>query len=305
MSHPVFHPKFSVKSAFDGNVVDASDGRYATEKARHYPKSTGRCAVEQSNNSEIVRSSRHQVEARSGAHPVQREFRNTSTRLAEMQATPTQGVRWQVPPAPLRRDIQQLEEQPSKLDRDYWMSTNRVNQQADPVVQGSHHSRRSDSHHESPHRSHESHHSDEHHSHHRHESNAVPRQRPSDRALFQRMGVREIDGQKNLRNKDRVDNFGMDANTFTVTVPAAALDGDEFVIELPDEMQRQGIQVEEVRFGDLPIDTVRDTKGHFPLDAETISENRQYWKGKNVVANRFEAKASAPRSRPSFEPKNL
>lgn len=41
------NPRFSVKASFDGNIIDVSDDQYATEKARNYPKNSGRCSVNQ------------------------------------------------------------------------------------------------------------------------------------------------------------------------------------------------------------------------------------------------------------------
>ncbi len=39
------NPRFSAKAAFDGNIIDAADSEYATPKAKNYPQSSGRCAV--------------------------------------------------------------------------------------------------------------------------------------------------------------------------------------------------------------------------------------------------------------------
>jgi hypothetical protein len=53
MSDPIFHPRFSVRAAFNDGIADASDPQYATAKGRAYANSVKKCTNNEQKSMEV------------------------------------------------------------------------------------------------------------------------------------------------------------------------------------------------------------------------------------------------------------
>lgn len=285
---PVFNPRFSVKSSFGGNEVDVSDGRYATKagKAKLSEPKSMTCydgvSKPKVNQPAINVQAARPMGAR-GPRLAAAELRDAT----RMDPTPQDRTYWkgktvvqktrlQVDPS-TRRYVKPVRPQvtPAPQDRNYWKGKT--------VVQGT--------------------------------------TQPNNPATLLKQAERAVHIQKinrqHLRNE-----------AFTINVPASALEQDEFTLEVPEgvdiknveikiEGQDAELKVEEAvpkdveepkavvakggryrRIADGVDDTARDYRQRKVVVDDRAKEEREYYKGKNIVASANRLKVS------KFAPKN-
>jgi hypothetical protein len=245
------NPRFSVKASFAGNIIDASDNEFATQKARNYPKSSGRCAVNAAQPQievQVAAPARRMQELgvptqedrqHWGGRNVVYQSRKTDTDLGKVTNTPVKVQLNQA--APQRRQVVQAKGVP------------RPQAQVTPTIRQQTH---------------------------------APAANPNNRAFGQKMGQRQVAiqrAQRETRNGPAVNAVSHDANSFVATVPHELLEGDSFTLEMPQGVWGGNV----VRPHQLAQDADRyadqELEDHDATEEAAAVVNRNHWRGKTIV----------------------
>lgn len=278
-SNPAFHPRFSVRNSFDQNLVDVSSGRYASEAGRQLQKQpkTKNCydttskpvVMAQSRPMRNVRAARPNVQARQNQNSDRRDVTPKQPSRQDRQywqskdlvARPAQSKtqpqpvqisfevekRRHLEPYDTKRRPKAVEQTPSQVNRSHWKSNTRVD--APPAVQGCQSCKK--------------------------KRNPRKPVEAMNHEQAKRMGQREGQLQRQLRGLGASQKFTVAAETKRETP-----NNIRFVVDPPREFSVQSNPLP----SHMGVDTADDYRGHKIKKDESAVQRRQYWQGKNVVA---------------------
>jgi hypothetical protein len=247
------HPRFSVKASFAGNIIDASDNEYATQKARNYPKSSGRCVVNVAQPQVEVQAAPARRLQELGI-PTQEGKQYWGGRTVVYQPRKTDADIGQVTNTPVnRQQVRTVAPQQRQAVKAKGVTRQVVQQQIQPKVVNR-------------------------------QTVAAPVPNPNNRAFGQKMGQREVaiqKAQRQARHGEAV--VEQNANSFVATVPHELLEGDSFILEMPqgawsgNVVRPHELAQEADRYAD------QELEDHDATEEAAAVVNRNHWRGKTIV----------------------
>lgn len=317
MENEILYPKFSVRAAFDSGVVDVSDGNYSTKSGRKYQENapkmqcydpsgrtvyasnvqTGRKDVRPIVNATKIDATpkvptlqdRNYWKGRQ--QPENNQEEEAKKEEEEVDADDqAKGVRRQIAPYNSDRNIRRLQGPPSKQDRRYWKSSERV----DRSQQGEEEEKKE-------------------------KEDENKQAEGMNRVQLKKMAQREGNIHRSLRGRPQVKTATLEIpsellnhKSFTITVPGdfgvqvENVEAEEE--EEPVEEKQEGQQVQARRVvrsqnkpqtvgsqevaaprmmrgmrppSHLGLDTGKEFRDHLIKDDPDAKQNREYWGGKD------------------------
>lgn len=261
------HPRFSVKASFEGNIIDASDNEYATQKARNYPKSSGRCAVNAAQPQIEVQAAPARRLQELGI-PTQEDKQYWGGRTVVYQPRKTDADIGQVTNTPVnRQQVRTVAPQQRQAVKAKGVTRQVVQQQIQPKVVNR-------------------------------QTVAAPAANPNNRAWGQQMGQKQVaiqQAQRQGRRGAADAAVSQDANSFVATVPHELLEGDSFILEMPQGawsgniVRPHQLAQEADRYAD------QELEDHDATEEAAAVVNRNHWRGKTIVQQQQPVQRGAQR----------